>query len=84
MISVCIPCYDMNGKNGEYLSIALESLRKQTFKNFEVVISDQSTNDNVENAIKNFSDLTINYIKNEENRGNASANFNVAIKKLIV
>jgi len=41
-VSVCIPTY-----NGEkYLKESLESIKKQTFKNIEVIISDDQSKDN--------------------------------------
>ena len=47
----------------------LESLRKQSFKDFEVVISDD-TNDteNIKMLIDSYSDLHIKYVKSSINR----------------
>ena len=41
-VSVIIPCYEMFGKGAIHLSRSLEMLAAQTWKNFEVVISDHS------------------------------------------
>ena len=44
-VSVIIPCYEMYGKGAIHLSRSLEMLAAQTWKNFEVVISDHSQSD---------------------------------------
>jgi glycosyltransferase involved in cell wall biosynthesis len=82
MLSICIPTYEMNGLGVKFLEHSLEILTKQTFKNFEVVISDHSKNNEIEDLCKNYSNkLKINYNKNLENIGSSSANINNAIKK---
>lgn len=61
-ISICIPAY----KRVDYLKRLLGLISSQTYKNFEVVITDDSGNDNtVENFIKtsNFN-FKILYVKN--------------------
>lgn len=69
-ISVCIPCYEM--RDGlEFLKRSFEMLEKQSFKDFEVVISDDSINDAVEVFVKNYKTLPIRYIKNMNGRGMA-------------
>ena len=45
--SVCIPCYEMSGKGHKYLEHNLNQLVIQDFKNFEVIISDQSVNNKI-------------------------------------
>jgi glycosyltransferase involved in cell wall biosynthesis len=79
--SIAIPTYGYNGKGSEFLEFSFDKLKNQTFKNFEVVISDHS----IDNTIKDIcdkwsSDLDINYIRNEEGRGIISPNINVAMK----
>lgn len=44
LISICIPAY----KNTDYLSVLLQSVAVQTFRDFEVVVSDDSPTDEVE------------------------------------
>jgi glycosyltransferase involved in cell wall biosynthesis len=81
MISVCIPCYEMNGLGDKFLSRLLDSLHGQVFKEFEVVISDHSLDNNIENIAKYYNHtLDIKYIRNEDGRGKSSANINCAIK----
>jgi len=66
IISVCIPTYEMGGYGKEVLKRSLDILRTQTFKDFEVVISDNSENDEIKNLCENteYSSLSINYFKN--------------------
>lgn len=42
-ISVCIPVYEQKGLGINFLRRNLEMLSKQTFKDFEVIVSDNST-----------------------------------------
>lgn len=45
--SISIPTYGYNGKGSEFLNFSLYKLSSQTFKNFEVVISDHSTDNTI-------------------------------------
>ncbi|WBL24869.1 glycosyltransferase family 2 protein [Zunongwangia sp. HGR-M22] len=54
LVSICIPTY-----NGEtYLQDALNSILKQNFKDFEVIISDDCSTDNTLNIIASFKENT--------------------------
>jgi glycosyltransferase involved in cell wall biosynthesis len=80
-ISVCIPTYEMKGKGEEYLQHSFRMLYSQTFKDFDVVISDHSIENDIQNLCKNWKDrLDINYIRNDYKRGISSANINKAMK----
>lgn len=48
-ISIGIPVYECHGMGWLYLSELLNSISKQSYKDVEVVISDQSTDDNIFN-----------------------------------
>lgn len=50
LISICIPTY--NGE--EYLQDALESVKSQTYKNIEVIISDDNSTDNTLHICEKF------------------------------
>lgn len=81
-LSVCIPTYEMHGLGGKFLKFSFDILVNQTFKDFEVVISDHSSTDMIKNVCDEYKNkLDINYYKNPKNIGNSSANINEAIKK---
>lgn len=79
-ISVCIPTYEMKGMGTTYLFHLLMSIKKQTYKNYEVVISDHSTNTEIQDAVAQVTSMDIKYFRYEENRGKSSCNLNNAIK----
>ncbi len=60
-ISICIPSY----KRAEYLQRLLKSIEIQSFKDFEVIITDDSPNDEVFKIQQKYEDFfQINYKKN--------------------
>lgn len=63
--SICIPTY--NGAS--LISGALKSILSQSFKNFEIVISDDCSQDNTIDIIKKFKDKRIKIFKNRKNLG---------------
>lgn len=65
LVSICIPTYN----RPEFLRRAVESCLAQTYSNFEIVITDNSTNDDTANAAKNWTDPRVRYYKNEGNIG---------------
>ena len=50
LVSVLIPAYNKR----EFLEIGLKSVLNQTYKNIEIIICDDSTNDEVENMVKSY------------------------------
>lgn len=81
-ISIVIPCYEYKGKGNEVLEYSLEMIEKQTFKKFDVIISDDSSNDDIKFlCIKWSKFLDIKYYKNPNKKGTAS-NLNNAISKV--
>jgi glycosyltransferase involved in cell wall biosynthesis len=80
-LSICIPTYEMNGKGDVFLEHSFNILTKQTFKDFNIIISDHSKTDLIKNVCDKYQDkLSIIYLKNLKNIGNSSANINNAIK----
>jgi len=81
-ISICCPVYTMKDKTAErFLVEYFSHLMYQTFKDFDVVISDQSEGDNLKTICDTFSHvLDIKYIKNTSNKKNAGNNVNNAVK----
>jgi len=77
LISICIPAYN----SGSKLERLLESIKVQTFKDYEIIISDDSNNDGVRNiAEKKYAELNIQYYHNAKPLG-TPANWNNAILK---
>ena len=55
--SIAIPTHD-RGENGpKWLRELLDSLRAQTFQDFDIVVSDQSRNDLILDTCKEYSDV---------------------------
>ena len=80
-LSIAIPAYESHGRGCEFLLHQFEKFNIQTFKDFQIVISDHSINDDIENLCMLYSGiLNIKYLKNVNNRGNSSANLNNALK----
>jgi glycosyltransferase involved in cell wall biosynthesis len=73
-ISICTPAY----KRPENLQRLLSSIAAQTFKDYEIIITDDSPDDSVRKMVDQFSELPISYFKNENSLG-TPANWNRAI-----
>lgn len=80
-ISICIPTYEMNGKGALFLEHSLGNIAKQVEKDFEVIVSDHSTDDTIAKTCDKFKDkFELRYYRNEEKRGSSSANTNYAMR----
>ncbi len=76
LVSVCIPTY-----NGEqYLKQTLDSVVNQTYKNIEIIITDDLSADDTEKIIKSYHDERIKYFVNTKRSGLAG-NWNESLKK---
>jgi hypothetical protein len=72
----------MSGLGSVFLKQSFDILANQTFKDFDVIISDHSKNDLIEKLCNEYNGkLKINYYKNDENIGSSSANINNALDK---
>ena len=66
LISICIPAYN----RPDYLKRLLDSIAIQRFRNFEVIVTDDSSNSEVANFIERSSySFVIHYVKNETPKG---------------
>lgn len=78
MISICIPTYEQKGLGAHYLTLLLQSIQAQTYKDYEIVISDNATDGSIHTVARKFDyALPIRYYFNLV-RG-ASENINNAI-----
>jgi glycosyltransferase involved in cell wall biosynthesis len=78
VVSIGMPVY-----NGEkYIRNAIDSLLNQTFKNFELIISNNASTDSTENICKEYAkkDSRIKYFCQDKNLG-AAANFQFTLDK---
>lgn len=77
MVSICIPCYN----NAEEVERLLHSIEKQTYKDYEVNISDDSTNEETAQMVETFRDKIekLHYRHNEKPYGHIF-NWNEAIR----
>lgn len=81
LLSICIPVWGIQGKGIEYIEYSFNILAHQTFKDFEVVISDHSEDNYIEEYISNWKEhLNIKYTKYDKGRGIISPNLNNALK----
>jgi len=83
-LSIAIPCYEMQGQGVKFLRRSLRILDEQSVDDqnlVEIVISDHSLNDDIEQLCLEFPNLNIRYFKNETNRGSMSGNMNYCISK---
>ena len=64
-MSIAIPTWESYGRGNEFLDDLLRTIDIQTFRDFEVVISDKSQDDNLLEVVNQFKDkFKIVYIKN--------------------
>ena len=60
-ISICIPTY----QRPHLLKTLLDSICIQTYRDFEIIINDNSKDDSIEQLLKSYADkLPINYVRN--------------------
>ena len=71
-VSICIPAYN----NAAEVKRLLESIRMQTFRDMEIILTDDSTNEEIAELIKSSGWEDIRYIHNE----NLWATFSTGIK----
>ena len=65
LVSICTPTYN----RPDFLERAIRSCLAQTFQDFEIIVTDNSTNDSSEKRIARLNDPRIRYFKNEKNLG---------------
>jgi glycosyltransferase involved in cell wall biosynthesis len=64
-ISIILPAYNA----AKYIEQTIDSLLKQTFTDFELLVIDDGSTDNTINIIEKFTDQRITLLKNEQNLG---------------
>jgi glycosyltransferase involved in cell wall biosynthesis len=66
LVSIGIPTYN---RANSYLTQALQSAVNQTYKNIEIIVSDNCSSDDTESVVKDFNDPRIRYYRQKENIG---------------
>lgn len=80
LVSIAIPVYEMHGNGVDFLEFNFSKIVSQTYNNLQVVVSDHSISNDIQELCENWADrLNILYLKNEYKRGNSSSNINNAI-----
>lgn len=82
LVSVIVPVYNVS----EYLPNCLDSIKKQSFKDYEIIIINDSSPDNsaeiIDDFIHNNPELSISIINHPENKGiSAARNSGIRIAK---
>lgn len=65
LVSVCIPTYN----SAKFITRALESIKRQSYENYELVVSDDCSSDNTIGIIKSFKFKRVRIRKNKLNLG---------------
>jgi glycosyltransferase involved in cell wall biosynthesis len=81
-ISVCIPAYEMHGRGAVFLARSLAALDRQTWRDFEVIVSDHSEDAVLETLCrKRRQAYPLRYLRCTAKRGNPTANTNFAARQ---
>lgn len=75
VFSIIIPTYN----RAHLIGKTIESALKQDFTNFEVLVIDDGSKDNTEEAVKQFTDSRLHYFKKENAERGAARNFGTAL-----
>lgn len=75
-ISICIPAYN----NAEEVRRLLDSIFKQTFQDWEIILTDDSTNEEISVLVKETAQDRLHYIHNEKPLGHIF-NWNKALSE---
>jgi len=69
IVSVIIPTHNRNG----FLQSAIESVLNQTFQDFEIIVVDDASDEDVQWIVRGFHDRRVKCIRHEKNKGEAGA-----------
>lgn len=61
LVSIVIPCYNQ----GRYLSKAIESVHKQTYNNYEIIVVDDGSEDDTKSVASGYTNVSYVYQKNQ-------------------
>jgi glycosyltransferase involved in cell wall biosynthesis len=75
-VSVCIPVY----KGLSHLRLAIDSVLQQSYTDFELLIIDDNSHDDIADVINSYQDARIRFLSNAENLG-AEGNWNRCLQE---
>lgn len=75
MISVIVPTYN----RANVLHISIDSILKQTYQDFELIIVDDGSSDNTKEIVERYADSRIRYVRNDSNTHGPSVARNIGI-----
>jgi len=75
-VSICIPTFN----SSKYIFECLNSVKEQTYKDFEVIVTDNDSSDDTLEIVDLFKGLNLKVYKNDQNFG-IGKNFNMACSK---
>ncbi len=78
-VSICVPAY----KQTEFLKECLDSIANQTYSNYELIVTDDTSGDIVANLVQNYKDIfgdRLKYYHNEKPHG-SPGNWNYSLDK---
>ena len=80
-ISIAVPTWESYGRGAEFLDDLIRTVEIQTLTDWEIIVSDQSEDNQVKNVVKFYEKKGVNikHIRNKDKRGNISFNINNAI-----
>ena len=67
LVSIIMPSWN----TGRFIAESIQSVLKQTYQNWELLIVDDCSTDNTDEIVAGFNDKRIRYFKNEKNSGAA-------------
>lgn len=67
LVSIIMPSYN----TAAYIKQSIESVLKQSYTNWELIIVDDCSPDNTDEVIKSINDVRVKYFKNDKNSGAA-------------
>lgn len=81
-ITIAIPTYEYNGLGWNFLTDLLNSIHRQSYSDYNVIVSDQSSDSQIKNIVNYYSDLMdIKWIDATDIKRGVSSNLNNSIKK---
>lgn len=76
LVSIIMPSYN----TAAYIKQSIESVLKQSYTNWELIIVDDCSSDNIDEVVKSINDVRVKYLKNKKNSG-AALSRNRALKE---